>query len=401
MSTLRTTDLFPVTRGTSTYKVSYQDILKGVKLPAVMEFKGVVKPTDPVPLATSKLKPGMVYAFSPAGAVHASWVGIAAMSAADGQLAVWEGTKWEMMGVNASLVVPDATETVKGIAELATTAEVTTGTDNKRIVTPAKLKAYVAAHTPNASETVKGKVELATAAETTTGTDKTRAVHPAGLKVELDKKVDLAGDTMTGDLTVPSLNGGQLAGFRNVIINGDLKINQRSVTIAAAAVGKYGPDRWKKVDAGNMTQIVEDVNFVQGAKYILSWKGHAPQVLTAPATGHWTLPNIPITATEIQLEPGTVATPFERRSYGLELALCQRYYEATDVLLSTAAWSSLINMVCWKVTKREAPVVTTYQTAGSGATFSPYAGASNVTGAFQNTASSVATGGYITASCEL
>jgi len=138
--------------------------------------------------------------------------------------------------------------------------------------------------------------------------------------------VSKAGDTMTGNLTVPSLNGGQLAGFRNILINGNLKINQRGVTIAAAAVGAYGPDRWKKVDATNMTQIIEDLNVVHGAKYTLSWKGGTPQVLTAPATGHWTLPNIPITATEIQLELGEVATPFERRSYGQELALCQRYF---------------------------------------------------------------------------
>jgi hypothetical protein len=29
---------------------------------------------------------------------------------------------------------------------------------------------------------------------------------------------------------------------------------------------------------------------------------------------------------QVQFEPGPVATPFERRSYGQELALCQRYF---------------------------------------------------------------------------
>jgi hypothetical protein len=34
-----------------------------------------------------------------------------------------------------------------------------------------------------------------------------------------------------------------------------------------------------------------------------------------------------VTIGNVQLEEGTVATPFERRSYGQELALCQRYYQ--------------------------------------------------------------------------
>jgi hypothetical protein len=185
----------------------------------------------------------------------------------------------------------------------------------------------------DASETVKGVVELATAAETTAGTDNTRAVHPAGVKAAIDaanlwKRTGTelepytTGDTIKGPL-VPT-NGS--LGFRNVIINGNLRINQRGVTIAAAAVGKYGPDRWKKVDASHMTQIVEDVNFIHGATYTLSGTGVTTQQLTAPASGHWTLPKIPITATNIQLEIGTVATPFEHQPQQIARDLCRRYY---------------------------------------------------------------------------
>ena len=42
-----------------------------------------------------------------------------------------------------------------------------------------------------------------------------------------DFYVNLDGDQMTGDLTVPSLNGGPLAGFRNLLINGDFRVSTR------------------------------------------------------------------------------------------------------------------------------------------------------------------------------
>ena len=55
----------------------------------------------------------------------------------------------------------------------------------------------------------------------------------------------------------------------------------------------------------------------------------------AQISGTWTIGNV-------QLEVGTVATPFERRSYGQELALCQRYY-FKDASNSVHVWSGKID----------------------------------------------------------
>ena len=55
--------------------------------------------------------------------------------------------------------------------------------------------------------------------------------------VNLDNRyVEVSGDTMTGNLTVPSLNGYQIAGDRNQIINGDLQIWQRGASKTNLAI---------------------------------------------------------------------------------------------------------------------------------------------------------------------
>lgn len=56
--------------------------------------------------------------------------------------------------------------------------------------------------------------------------------------------VAIDGDTMTGDLTVPSLNTGPLAGLRNVLINGDFRISQRGGPFLNATTDTYTFDRW-------------------------------------------------------------------------------------------------------------------------------------------------------------
>jgi hypothetical protein len=81
--------------------------------------------------------------------------------------------------------------------------------------------------------------------------------------------------------------------------------------------------------------------------------------------------------TGVQLEAGSTATDFERRPYGTELALCQRYYEksynidvvpATSTALGALSLSQFTNeLVGFKfvTTKRSQPTVTLYATSGN------------------------------------
>ena len=63
--------------------------------------------------------------------------------------------------------------------------------------------------------------------------------------------------------------------------------------------------------------------------------------------------------TDVQVEEGTVATPFETKPFSTELALCQRYYEIVSPTGGLACWSWGGNVgstnVFWKVKKRATP----------------------------------------------
>ena len=63
--------------------------------------------------------------------------------------------------------------------------------------------------------------------------------------------VNIAGDTMTGNLSVPSLNSGPLAGFRNAIMNGNFDIWQRGTSFSSPANGDYTADRWRTTFNGS------------------------------------------------------------------------------------------------------------------------------------------------------
>jgi hypothetical protein len=87
--------------------------------------------------------------------------------------------------------------------------------------------------------------------------------------------------------------------------------------------------------------------------------------------------------TGVQLEAGSVATPFERRPYGTELALCQRYFEKSyDMAVAPGTPASFAGALAFvpygsaanytnlpasfKQTKRASPTVVVYNPNGGG-----------------------------------
>ncbi len=118
--------------------------------------------------------------------------------------------------------------------------------------------------------------------------------------------------------------GDMVYGFKNVLINGDFRINQRGAASPTAIVGAYNYDRMY-YDGTNLIQRVESGNYKVSTTYTLSGTNVTTTQITSPSSGTWTI-TFPSNADKVQLEEGSVATPFEQRPIGLELSLCQRYY---------------------------------------------------------------------------
>jgi hypothetical protein len=196
------------------------------------------------------------------------------------------------------------------------------------------------------------------------------------------------------DATLTAIADESIGAFshRNKIINGNFGINQRVyVSEAETTEGQYTLDRWRVTTTSGITfsttnnkttvtipigqtiqQVVEGLNLKSGT-YVLSWGGTAQGRIaggtygasgsvTASITGgtDTTIEFNAGTVYEVQFEIGSVATSFEHRHYGTELAMCQQYY-FTRLWGFTVTKSSALQQwmpVTFPVTMRTAPTST-------------------------------------------
>jgi hypothetical protein len=300
---------------------------------------------------------------------------------------VYTGSAWEATAVSTSGLVEKTSATGSAI--------VPTGTDAQRDGTPSA--GYFRFNTDSSSfegydgtawGAVGGSADLSAVAEDILpDADSTR---------DIGSTSNRWAQGWFDDVTLTNLNGNRIAtagslSNRNKIINGNFGINQRAVsgtvTLSAAA---YGHDRWKAgasgctytfatsanvttitISAGSLVQVIEGLH-LQSGTHVLSWTGTVQMTIDGGSAGNSGMTGTLTGGTNatvetsgtgtlslVQLEAGDAATPFEHRSYGQELALCQRYYQTGIMRLRAALLAGTVetsNQL--PVTMRATPTVT-------------------------------------------
>ena len=166
---------------------------------------------------------------------------------------------------------------------------------------------------------------------------------------------------------------------------------QKSITIAGDTSGTWLTDNGLGISLGFDLGSGSNQNTTAGAWQAGAFRrtsGCVNWISTNGATFY---------ITGVQLEAGTVATPFERRDYGRELMMCQRYFARFNALTSTTA---RVGTNVLPVQMRASPTVAAAFDSGTGATYTTLSGVPG-TGLFQDTAHSVTATANITVTAEL
>ena len=222
-----------------------------------------------------------------------------------------------------------------------------------------------------------------------------------------------AGDSDTSIATTAFVQTAVAAAQHNVgrnrLHNSAFRINQRGyVSGTALAAGVYAHDRWKAgaggctytftqaqpattitITAGTLEQIVEALN-VEGGTFTLSWAGtatgrvntgtYAASPITVAALAANTAITVEFqggTVGTIQLEPGSIATPYERQGMRETLANCQRFFVlsnfGTFATGTAAQWVG--SYIPFQTTMRTTPTIVlgslTYVNSANAATTTP------------------------------
>lgn len=215
-------------------------------------------------------------------------------------------------------------------------------------------------------------------------------------------------------------------GMRNLIINGNFSINQRNYVSGSAvgAANTYTLDRWRVVvsgqsitftasgngnlvtaPAGGIEQVIEGAS-IAGGTYCINWTGTATcavngtarakgATFTLTANTNATLRFSGGTVGEVQVEPGSVVTAFEARPIGLELMLCQRYYE--EIRITWVMSGVVAPWYNYRQIKQAVPTATyAYDSGGTGGAVT-----TELTAFFQTVGHSLTTNGLVRLSAEL
>jgi hypothetical protein len=190
----------------------------------------------------------------------------------------------------------------------------------------------------------------------------------------------LVRSSVTGTYSVGIANGAFDRSYvATYVVNAANTWEQKTITVPGDTSGTWltnnGNGLSVSFDLGSGSNLNGTPNAWQSGNRIRT-SGSVTWIATGSATFY---------ITGVQLEAGSVATPFERRPFGTELALCQRYFYKTynqSVVPGTATfsgvWSTTLTQSnqgsgyiesyaapASKVTMRAAPTVTTYDTAGT------------------------------------
>ena len=166
------------------------------------------------------------------------------------------------------------------------------------------------------------------------------------------------------------------------VINAANTWEYKTVTVAGDTTGTWGTGTGRGITVtfslGSGTSASATAGAWTGTSNIYSATGATNLMATLSAT--WYI-------TGVQLETGSVATPFERRPYGTELMLCQRYYEksyaqetapgaatTTNIVYSQSVSGAIrsANNVPFMVLKRSAATPRVWDQAGNATRTSRY-----------------------------